>query len=56
MSRVPRETDLYRRYLKKFTNQEDQIETLREKVGERTEKEHQLRKSRDEYLMKLSVA
>ena len=55
MSRVPRETDLYRRYLKKFTEQEDQVETLREKVGECTEKEHQLRKARDEYLMKLSV-
>jgi hypothetical protein len=56
MSRVPRDTDLYRRYIKKFTNQENHVETLRENISKLTEKEQQLRKARDEYLLRLSVA
>ena len=56
MSRLPRDTDLYRRYLNKFSGQEDQVEDLQENVGKLTDKEYNLRQSLNEYLMMLIVS
>lgn len=55
MQQLDRTSELYKRYVKKFNEQEDQIEQLRGKIQELQGKENELRKALDEYLMGLDV-
>ena len=55
MAQLPRESDLFRRYVTKFTTQEDQVETLRTQVTAALEEEQKLRKGLDEYLIGLEL-
>ncbi|HWL75081.1 MAG TPA: hypothetical protein VNQ74_14520, partial [Burkholderiaceae bacterium] len=54
MERLDRNSDLYNRYVRKFGEQEDQVENLRTQIRELNEQEAKLRKSLDEYLAGLS--
>ena len=56
MAQVQRDTDLYRKYLAKFTQQEDQIEKLRGQVQEISAELARLQKALDEYLMGLDLS
>lgn len=56
MAQTPKESELFRRYLTKFTEQEDNIEGLRTKVTASIQQEQQLRKGLDEYLIGLDLA
>ena len=51
--RLPRDSDLFRRYAQKFSTQEGKIEQLREKI---TAEEARLRKEPDAYLMGLNLS
>ncbi len=55
MGRLNRNSELYKRYVKKFSNQEDTIERLREEIHGLKEKENELRTSLDRYLKGLQV-
>jgi hypothetical protein len=55
MDRLDRTSELYKRYVKKFTDQEDDVEKLRTQIRELTSQETQLRKAMDEYLMGLDL-
>ena len=50
MAELPKDSDLFRRYITKFTDQENEIEDLREKVTQLVAQEQQLRKALDDYL------
>jgi hypothetical protein len=56
MAETPRESELFRRYLTKFTSQEDDIEALRAKVTLSIEQEQKLRKSLDDFLIGLDLS
>lgn len=56
MAQTPKESELFRRYLTKFTAQEDEIEALRAKVTASIEQEQKLRKGLDDYLISLELA
>ena len=56
MAETPKESELFRRYLTKFSAQEDNIEALRSKVTANIEQEQKLRKSLDEFLIGLELA
>ena len=56
MAQLDRNSDLYNRYVKKFGEQEDQVEKLRGQIAELRGEEQQQRTSLDEYLLKLDVA
>jgi hypothetical protein len=55
MVQLDRTTDLYKRYVTKFTTQEDKIEQLRGQVEQLTEQEIARRKALDDYLAKLTL-
>jgi len=55
MERLDRTSELYKRYVKKFTDQEDEIEKLRGQIRELIAQETQLRKALDEYLLGLDL-
>jgi hypothetical protein len=55
MAQLPKESDLFRRYVTKFTAQEDQVEALRGQVTASLEEEQKLRKSLDDYLIGLEI-
>lgn len=55
MAQLPKDSDLFRRYVTKFTAQEDQVEGLRGQVTASLEDEQKLRKSLDEYLIGLEL-
>jgi hypothetical protein len=55
MAQLPKESDLFRRYVTKFTQQEDQVEALRGQVTTTLEEEQKLRKGLDEYLVSLEL-
>jgi len=55
MQRLDKNTDLYNRYVKKFTEQEDQIEKFRGEIRELQTKITAQQKSLDEYLLGLDV-
>ncbi len=55
MARLDRDSDLYRRYIQKFTEQEDAIDKMRVEIEDLTEKEAELRKALDDYLLGLDV-
>jgi hypothetical protein len=56
MAQLPKEADLFRRYVTKFTEQEDAIDGLRKQVTATIEEEQKLRKSLDDYLIALELA
>jgi len=55
MAQLPKDSDLFRRYVSKFTEQEDKIDDLRKQVSASVEEELKLRKSLDEYLLGLEI-
>jgi hypothetical protein len=55
MEQLPQDSDLYRRYIKKFTEQEDEIEALRRQVTAAVGEEQKLRKELDEFLAGLNL-
>lgn len=55
MAALDRNSDLYIRYVKKFTTQEDNIEDLRDKIAALIVKENKLRKELDLYLQNLNI-
>jgi len=56
MGKLDHGTDLYKRYVKKLSDQEDELEKLRPQVKELQERENELRKALDDYLLGLDVA
>jgi hypothetical protein len=56
MAQLPKDSDLFRRYVTKFTEQEDQVDALRKQVTAAVEDEERLRKALDEYLAGLSLS
>ncbi len=56
MAQLPKEADLFRRYVTKFTEQEDAIDALRKQVTASVEEEQKLRKALDDYLIGLELA
>lgn len=55
MAELPKDTDLFRRYITKFSEQEDQIEDLRKKVIASRAEEAKLKKELDDYLVGLDL-
>lgn len=55
MEQLARDSDLYRRYVQKFSDQEDQVEGLREQIEKLTTEEQEKRESLDEYILSLEV-
>ena len=55
MGRLERTSDLYTRYVQKFSQQETHMETLREEITQRQAQEHQARQGLDAYLLQLDV-
>jgi len=55
MSQLDRAGDLYKRYVKKFTQQEDMIESLREKIDALVKQVTEARRALDEYLLGLDL-
>ncbi len=55
MAQLPKDSDLYRRYITKFTDQETAIEKLREQVTKLAADEAKLRKDLDDYLLGLDL-
>jgi cell division septum initiation protein DivIVA len=56
MGPLDQASELYRRYVKKFNDQEDQIERLRDEIQKLTEEEAELRKALEEHLDGLDLA
>ena len=56
MPQIDRTSDLYKRYVKKFSDQEDEIEKLRTQIQQAQAEENGLRKSLDGYLMGLDLS
>ena len=55
MTALDHASDVYKRYVKKFSDQEDQIEKLRGEIRELSVQETSLRKALDDYLAGLNV-
>jgi hypothetical protein len=55
MVQLPKDSDLFRRYVQKFTEQEDGIENLREQVTAALAEETRLRKALDDYLLGMNL-
>ncbi len=55
MERVPQTSEAYKRYLKKFDDQETQIEKLRAQIAKLQDKAESSRKEYEDYLAKLNV-
>jgi hypothetical protein len=55
MSRLERTSDLYTRYVQKFSQQETRVETLREEIAQRQAQEQQARQALDTYLLQVDV-
>jgi len=55
MKSIDRNTDLYNRYVKKFTDQEDRIETVREEAKKLEQQIAESQRSFNEYLSKLDL-
>jgi hypothetical protein len=56
MAQLPKDSDLFRRYVTKFTEQEDQVEALRKQTTATIDEEERLKKSLDEFLGSSRVA
>ena len=55
MSKLDHGIDLYKRYVKKLSDQEDEIEKLHTQIKELQDRENQLRKLLDDYLLGLNL-
>ncbi|MBN1394444.1 MAG: DUF4139 domain-containing protein [Pirellulales bacterium] len=55
MTRLDRNSDVFKRYVKKFNDQETEIEKLRDQIAELSDKEIERKKSLDEYMMGLDL-
>jgi hypothetical protein len=55
MAQVPQTSEAYKRYLKKFDDQETEIEKRREKIAKFQDGAEKLRKEFDDFLLKLDV-
>lgn len=55
MAQLQRNTELYNRYVKKFTDQEDQVEQMRKRIEELIREEQKLRRELDQYLATLEI-
>ena len=55
MGQLPKDSDLFRRYVTKFTEQEDAVDALRKRVTASVDEETKLRKSLDDYLAGLEI-
>jgi hypothetical protein len=55
MQQLPKDSDLFRRYVTKFTEQEDQVDALRKQMTATVEEEQKLRKALDEYVLGLEL-
>ena len=55
MGRLDRNSDVYKRYVKKFSDQETEIENLRSQIAQLSDKEAELRKSLDKYMAGLDL-
>jgi hypothetical protein len=55
MQQLDRNSDVYKNYVKKFSQQESEIEKLRSDIAELSGKEAEMRKSLDEYMMGLDL-
>jgi len=55
MDKLDRTSDLYKRYVKTLTDQEDKLESLRGQIKELTDQETKLRKALDDYLLGLDL-
>ncbi len=55
MAQLPKDSDLFRRYVTKFTEQEDQVDALRKQTTTIIDEENRLKKSLDEYLNGLNL-
>jgi predicted RNase H-like nuclease (RuvC/YqgF family) len=56
MQQLDRNTDLYKRYVTKFAQQEDEVESLRGQISEKQGQEDSLRKKLDTYLLSLDIS
>jgi hypothetical protein len=56
MAQLPKDSDLFRRYVTKFTEQEDQVDALRKQTTAIFEEETRLKKSLDDYLANLNLS
>jgi hypothetical protein len=56
MAQLPKDSDLFRRYVTKFTEQEDQVDALRKQVTAALDEEQRLQKALDEFLGGLSLS
>jgi hypothetical protein len=56
MAQLPKDSDLFRRYVTKFTEQEDQVDALRKQITTALEDEQRLHKSLDEFLAGLNLS
>jgi hypothetical protein len=55
MGTLERTSDLYTRYVQKFSQQETRVETLRQEIAERQSQEQKARQALDDYLLQLDV-
>jgi len=55
LKEMPPTAEAYKRYLKKFDDQETQIEDFQKKIKALQDTEHQQRKTFEDYLGKLDV-
>ena len=56
MAQLDRQSDVYKSYVKKFSDQEGEIEKLRGQIAELQSQEQSLRKALDEYLLGLDLS
>jgi hypothetical protein len=56
MAQLPKDSDLFRRYITKFTEQEDEVDSLRKQSTATIDEETRLRKSLDEFIAGLSLS
>jgi chromosome segregation ATPase len=55
MAQLDRTSDVYKNYVKKFSDQETEIEKLRERTADLLKQQDEKRKSLDEYLVGLDL-
>jgi hypothetical protein len=56
MAQLDRQSDVYRGYVKKFSDQEVQLEKLRQEISKLQKKEQVLRNALEDYLMRLDLS
>lgn len=56
MAQLPKDSDLFRRYVTKFTEQEDQVDSLRKQTTSAIDDENRLKKQLDDYLAGLNLS